>query len=189
MDFPLSSAVFLILSCWLWNAECRKYNSVLTVPNGGKWGTWGDMAFCSEGYANGFSLKVQPPQGLEDDSSLNGIRIHCTNGEVAESACGPSGTWTEVKKCPSGSLTSFSLRVEAPQGIIRDDTAANNIKFTCEEEIVLTGSSNSWGNFGSWSSLCDPGAICGIQTKVEPNVAKIFYDNTGLNDAKFFCCD
>ncbi|KAK9402454.1 hypothetical protein NXF25_010810 [Crotalus adamanteus] len=60
MDPYFSSAVFMILSCWLWNAECRDYNLVLRVPKGGQWGEWGKMAMYSKGHASGFSLK--PPE-------------------------------------------------------------------------------------------------------------------------------
>lgn len=37
----------------------RNYNSLLTVPNGMEWGSWGFKDMCSSGmYAAGFSLKV-----------------------------------------------------------------------------------------------------------------------------------
>ncbi|KAM3837614.1 vitelline membrane outer layer protein 1-like [Vipera latastei] len=189
MDPYFSSAVFLILSSWLWNAECRDYNLVLRVPNGGQWGEWGKMAICSKGHANGFSLKVQPPQGgVIDDTSLNGIRLYCTEGEVIQSATGTFGVWGDVEKCSDGNLMSFALQVEAPQGP-GDDTAANNIKFTCQNRQVLKGSSNNWGTYGPWSDSCKVGAICGIQTKIEPLSTLPVFDNTGLNDVQFVCCD
>ncbi|XP_039177622.1 vitelline membrane outer layer protein 1-like [Crotalus tigris] len=196
MDPYFSSAVFLILSCWLWNAECRDYNLVLRVPNGGQWGEWGKMAMCSKGHASGFSLKfivlwqqkIEESSATSSDTSLNGIRLYCTGVEVIQSATGMFGVWGDVEKCSEGNLMSFALQVEAPQGP-SDDTAANNIKFTCQSKQVLKGSSNNWGTYGPWSDFCKVGAICGIQTKIEPWSTLPVSDNTGLNDVQFVCCD
>ncbi|XP_032076131.1 vitelline membrane outer layer protein 1-like [Thamnophis elegans] len=189
MDPRFTSAVLLILSCWLWNAECREPNKILTVKNGERFGEWGKMAMCPEGYANGFSLKVQPSQGInKDDTGLNGIRLHCAHGEIIESLTGEDGEWGEAVKCSNGNLMSFMLKVEEYQGLF-DDTAVNNIKFTCQDQEVLRGSSKAkWGTYGEWSAPCDVGAICGVKTKVEMRTEKKT-DYTGLNDARFACCD
>ncbi|XP_077783165.1 vitelline membrane outer layer protein 1-like [Podarcis muralis] len=187
MDLSTSAVVFLFLTYHLCEAGDRKYNSVLMVSNGGQWGEWGKVEFCPKGYAYGFSLKTTPySQGLVvDDTSLNGIRLHCSGGGVVQSTVGPFGMWLERKKCPKGYLVAFILNVEAPQGPA-DDTAANNIHFTCGDGTVLEGQSTEFGTYGDWSKRCPTGAICGIQTKVE-GITSV--DITGLNDVKFFCCD
>ncbi|XP_060622934.2 vitelline membrane outer layer protein 1-like [Anolis sagrei] len=185
MVFSISSLLFLILPYCLWNAEARRYNSVISVKNGGSWGKWGKPQFCSKGYARGFSVKVEADQGLWDDTGLNGIRLYCSNREVIQSTTGPKGKWTKVKICPKGNLVSFSLRVESNQKE-GDDTAANNIQFTCQDGSVIARHVTKRGHFGHWSHRCRSASICGIQTKVEAPQMK--GDDTALNDVKFFCC-
>uniref|UniRef100_A0A803SVR3 Vitelline membrane outer layer 1 homolog n=1 Tax=Anolis carolinensis TaxID=28377 RepID=A0A803SVR3_ANOCA len=177
--------VFLILSFCLCNTDARKYNSVISVSNGGFWGEWEKPQFCSKGYAKGFSIKVEGNQGKGDDTGLNGIRLHCTNGEVIQSKSGLQGKWSKIKYCPKGNLVSFSLRVEGNQGK-GDDTAANNVQFMCRDGSVIAKHQTNRGRFGHWSRRCHSASICGIQTRVEAPQKQV--DDTALNDVKFFCC-
>ncbi|XP_067322401.1 vitelline membrane outer layer protein 1-like [Anolis sagrei] len=188
MDLSVNIVICLVFCC-VWDAESRVSNAVLTVPNGGAQGDWGETQFCTTGYATGFAIKVHAPQGMfKDDTSLNGVRLYCKSGEIIESTVGANGEWSKSKNCPKDHLNSFSLNVESSQGML-DDSGANNIQFRCQNGDVMKGESKEWGHFGPWSKDCEPGAICGIQTKVDLGKTGIFSDDTGLNDVKFYCCD
>ncbi|XP_040202845.1 vitelline membrane outer layer protein 1-like [Rana temporaria] len=167
------------------------HNQEISVNNGGPWGVWGDLENCPPGtVATGFALKNEGPQGNGDDTGLNAIKLFCTKpceriiqGEKM-SLAGSWGSWTDIQWCPSGVLIRFALQVEGSQGN-GDDTAANNIKFQCCDNSILTGNGGRWGTFGDWSDKCQSG-ICGIKTSVEPSQGK--GDDTALNGVVFRCC-
>ncbi|XP_060746794.1 vitelline membrane outer layer protein 1-like [Tachysurus vachellii] len=175
----------------------RTYSGKIEVSNGMGWGSWGYRDMCPYGtYATGFSLKVEASQGDGDDTALNGIALRCTKpmGSTRDpqgystvlSDAGSWGTWTQNIWCSKGVLQSFQLRVESSQGR-GDDTAANNIRFTCTGGEMLTGSGMDWGQWGGWSQKCVGTGICGIQTKIESPQGS--GDDTSLNDVIFFCCE
>ncbi|XP_077200283.1 vitelline membrane outer layer protein 1-like [Paroedura picta] len=152
MPFTIVSAFSLPLLWYLWGVEARLYNAVLTVPNGGGYGTWGSREFCRKGYANSFALKVQKYLGpIGDDTSLNTIRLFCSDGSSITSYDGPYGEWSNKRNCKSGFLNSFALRVTPPQGL-SDDTAADNIMFTCTDGTEVEGNGHDWGSYGEWRS-------------------------------------
>lgn len=172
----------------------RHFVSLLTVRNGMDWGSWAQREFCPSGtYAAGFSLMVEDLHIFSDNTALNGIRLHCTSlfkgsehDSVIQSNVGSWGQWTKIKWCPSGFLKAFQLRVESPQGI-KDDTAANNIRFNCTGGDVLLGDGTDRGEWGEWSPSCQGRGMCGIMTRIEEPLR--FGDDTALNDARMFCCD
>ncbi|XP_060145989.1 vitelline membrane outer layer protein 1 homolog isoform X2 [Globicephala melas] len=123
------------------------YTLVIEVTNGGPWGDWAWPEMCPDRFfASGFSLKVEPPQGITgDDTALNGIRLHCARGNaelnthVVESQSGSTelqgpglswgdfGNWSEP--CPKG-VCGLQTKIERPGGL-RDDTAVNDARFFC----------------------------------------------------------
>ncbi|XP_016380016.1 vitelline membrane outer layer protein 1-like isoform X2 [Sinocyclocheilus rhinocerous] len=174
----------------------RSYRSELTVPNGGRWGSWGPREMCPTGtYAVGFSLKVEY-RTLGDDTALNGIRLFCIDASKVsnsirdyasvQSSVGRWGVWTVIKWCRPGLLTAFKLKVERPQGD-GDDTAANNVLVQCSHGPSLVGEGTSWGEWDYWSNTCEGKGICGIQTRVEESQGG--GDDTALNDVRMYCCD
>ncbi|XP_072255400.1 vitelline membrane outer layer protein 1 homolog isoform X2 [Pyxicephalus adspersus] len=167
------------------------YADIITVNNGGSRGDWGFMDYCPDRtLATGFILKVQKRRGwLLDDTALNAIGLFCTKNNSQNvikqitSTVGDFGSWRSSFFCQSGFLKRFSLRVDQRRG---DNTAANNIMFTCSNSNILKGNGMNWGYYGIWSEDCNRG-ICGIKTRVEGNRGKLV-DDTALNDVQFLCC-
>ncbi|NWV43147.1 VMO1 protein, partial [Grantiella picta] len=97
------------------------------------------------------------------------------------------GDWIPAVTCPPGErLESFRLQAEAPRGTW-DDTAANDLQVTCSGGDVLDGGGNDRGSWGEWSSSCPMSCgVCGLQTRVDPSYDA--YDDSGLNDVRFYCC-
>ncbi|XP_026562566.1 vitelline membrane outer layer protein 1-like [Pseudonaja textilis] len=187
MELTINIWVFLILLYWPWDSETRKYEAILKVPNGGRWGIWGKIIFCPNGHVNGFALKMQPSHTTwaDDTGGLNGVRLRCTDGTIIETKSGRWGNWTEFQECPTGNFVSFALNMVEDKGL-HDDMAAKNIQFRCKEGSVLTGLSHYVQNFGPWSKHCRVGSICGIQGKTEEVQGQ--GDDATLRDMKFFCC-
>lgn len=152
-------------------------NINITSPPVTDWGLWGRFEKCRSGtYAQGFQLKTEPNQYLNDDTALNAIRLYCgdpfrPDTQVVSSTEGDFGSWGTIYTCYPGVLTGFRLRVESYRGE-GDDTATNNVRFYCSDLSDPNDYIEGDGMFyGDWSDTrnCYAGqAICGIQTQVEP---------------------
>lgn len=144
-------------------------------------------------------MRVEPPQGYDDDTGLNAVALYCKDKSGKETATiiphgGHWGDWYPRKYCPPGEfMTQFVLKVEPPQegGGSNDDTAANSVAFICSggQRIEAAGG-GEWGNWGAWQGGNFSGsAICGVRAKVEsPQGDGLPPDDTGLNNLGFTWC-
>ncbi|CAG2225348.1 Vitelline membrane outer layer protein 1 homolog [Mytilus edulis] len=178
------------------------YNKILSVTNGGYFGNWANEEFCRKGhYAVGYRMKIEGPH--TDRSELNVIEIICGSrgsdrcGDTASSGQQVWGNWTGEALCPAKTfLTSFSLQVEK-YNATKDSTGANYVRFRCRSfkdnlfdfDLSFPPGYGKYGAYGEWSDACPVNsAICGLKTKIQAAQGAGF-DDTALNDVKFFCCE
>ncbi|XP_045182508.2 vitelline membrane outer layer protein 1-like [Mercenaria mercenaria] len=167
------------------------------------WGTWGRPQFCAQGsFAIGYEMKIQRMQLEGDDTALNAVKLVCQSleghhfGGTATSTVGLFGNWGGEITCKDG----FFLKMFALQAAVHqqngDDTAANYVKFKCQDfasketsyELAKPPGHGFWGTMGSWSKSCPANsAICGIRTKVDDDHHG--NDKISLTDVEFYCCD
>jgi len=162
----------------------------------GDWGTWGSMQLCRN---NGFavSFRTQVEHKRRDDTGLNSVCLLCSGGDVVCSKKYYSklntGTWHFARRECWNGLDAFQIKYESKQGMLADDTAANDIRFRCRSDYPRgdwrkAGDSYEEGyGYGEWKAVekCSKDCvICGIQTQVEDRIS----DKTGLNGVKFQCC-
>ncbi|XP_066475685.1 vitelline membrane outer layer protein 1 homolog [Tiliqua scincoides] len=143
MDLSIHTMLFLIFSICLWYGQTRPTYRIIALD-----GTHGKLLW-------------------QDDSSLNGIRLYCSDGTQIESRVGP-------------------VAKPQPLWIFGDDTGATNIKFKCGDDTELEGRGHTWGKYGHWSSSCFPASICGLRTRIDST--RPWLDISGLNDVLFYCC-
>ena len=153
-------------------------------------GDWGEVALCSpSNYVVGMRLKIQNKQGFwKDDTSLNGIRLICSDGAELVSAEGSKGAWNKPTMTRQGDLiTGVALRSDEDSA--SDNAATSGVRFWAGGHFRRTREYNAgYVEFGEWqeSKHC-PGntVIVGFATQVEEY--KTFNDNTGLNGVIFVC--
>lgn len=127
--------------------------------------------------------------------SLPAVQTTCSNRRGTTTATdvkphdGWRGSWSTYATCPAGyHITALRLQVQAPQGVWRDDTAANTLQARCSDgrSTVLThDNSNDIGEWSEWVTCPSGSAICAIKIKVEQQGAA---DDTALNDIEAGCC-
>ena len=150
---------------------------------------WGSEQFCPNGgHAVDFSLKIEPNQNCADDTGLNAICLHCSEG--AETICSSEGRWGlwhhDLGKCQGG-FTAANILFE-PDQKTGDDTAANDLKLKCRDDGEWKFGKNL-GGWGEWRSVGDcpeKSVICGLQTRIQKDQKRD--DDTALNGVTFLCC-
>ncbi|CAH2272572.1 Hypothetical predicted protein [Pelobates cultripes] len=108
----------------------KSYSAITITSLQGRWGTWTDYSYCSNGYLISFSLNVEPPQGNGDDTAVNNIKFRCSDGSVKEGVGLPWGTYGEWSSSCNYGICGILTKVEEVQGR-GDDTALNDIQMSC----------------------------------------------------------
>lgn len=93
-----------------------------------RWGTWTSFQDCPGGYLISFSLRIEEPQGGDDDTAANNIQFRRSDATVPVGdglSWGRFGPWSEICK-----ICGLQFKIEPHQGL-QDDTALNNVKFSC----------------------------------------------------------
>lgn len=166
-------------------------------PFGGPFGDWA-VGFdqCPAGtLAYGFMDKVEPDQGGDDDSGLNGIKLWCVrlpntqSNAYVTSAVQRWGAFSEPLDCGDqrSYIVGARLRIEPDLGSGKDDTGAVDVEFQCSNGRVLTNGGLDWGAWSDWRYCEVNTAICGLRTRVERDLGD-GKDDTALNDVVFRCC-
>ncbi|KAI9549844.1 hypothetical protein GHT06_010852 [Daphnia sinensis] len=169
---------------------------VITVTNGEKDGRWGRLETCPTGSrATGYQTQNKFEALFEDvdETGMNMLIIFCDDllKTKISSPAGFLGDWQPIRECPAGSyMKSFRMRVspagQTTETNTTDNTAINNIRFTCSNGRELRGEGNTGGTWGNYSAECVDG-ICGMETRFRPD-GGLLVDNTALNDVRFTCC-
>lgn len=168
-------------------------------PGESKWGTWRTQVTCPPGsWATGFLQRVEPQQKGKDDTALNSVKLVCAGPDpkgvvkpfgTISSHDGLWGNWSAPKTCGAGHyLTQARIRLEAPQGGKKDDTAANDTSFKCDDNSELSaGNGTPWGTWTSFAACPEHSAICGIAVKLEDHLLGDG-DDTAMNGMRLRCC-
>ena len=164
----------------------KPVNKYMTPPVLTNHGDWGDVALCfPSAYVVGMRLKIQNKQGFwKDDTSLNGIRLICSDGKELVSAEGSKGAWNKPTMTKNDyAIDEVALRSDEDSA--SDNAATSGVRFW---DIRNKRYDAGYVEFGEWqnSKQC-PGStvIIGFQTQVEEY--KTFNDKTGLNGVRFVC--
>jgi len=200
----LGKVLLLVASVCLTHVLAQDDLFYIESPKITNWGVWGNTSLCPEReYVYAFRLKVQQDQGfLLDDTALNGIELECISPQVRAQAVkngeqpraaqirsleGGFGNWGTIFECTFPHFViGFELRSE---GIGVDNTAANNFRAICSNDVVVTGSGMGWGDWTGQLRCPTNHAICGLRTQVEARIpTPPPADNTSLNNVDLVCC-
>ncbi|XP_072729992.1 vitelline membrane outer layer protein 1 homolog [Ciconia boyciana] len=115
---------------------------------------------------------------------------------VTVSNGGPWGVWAWPETYPKGSCASgISFKVEAPQGVMEDNTVLNGIRLYCSRGKDPSGSytaesqSSRWGCWSEvrWCPL--RGRLVGFALRVQEPQRGLLSDEVAATSTRFACCD
>ncbi|KAG8430994.1 hypothetical protein GDO86_019590 [Hymenochirus boettgeri] len=117
------------LHCFPYNSTNDKYTVTSLM---GPHGNWSPSYSCTRGFLTSFSLRVEPPQGLGDDTAANNIKFRCSDKCEREGngrTWGSYGPWSQ--SCQYG-ICGIQTKVEMESGFWGGDTTAlNDVQFHC----------------------------------------------------------
>ncbi|KAG2486767.1 hypothetical protein HYH03_014566 [Edaphochlamys debaryana] len=107
-------------------------------------------------------VRVEVQQQAGDDTALNGISLACSSSAEVLVETGNWGDWTAMLRCPGSSYAvGANLRLEAPQGDLLDDSAANSVQLKCSDNTELTPHPGWWQGW----QICPTGQyLCAMQS-------------------------
>ncbi len=166
------------------------------VPDlGVRWGNWGTLKpwkMCPAGtYATGYAIEVESSVGNNDDTAMNGLKLHCNNWEGSKASTvtvhdGLYGKFYSPAFCDHGAINGFNIKVESAGH--EDCTAANDLAAVCASSQKIQAPGGMWyGDPQKNYTTCPGGtAVCGARVLYEDSQGG--GDDTGLNNVTFACC-
>ena len=164
------------------------------------------MDYCDTAtYVHGFIQRVDNSHDFTDATSVNAVKLYCSHPiseEMSEatptSTVSEYGEWEANTMCQRNYyIVQFQMFAQPSGHYSNDDSATNNIRARCRgpglsgtDMHIIEGIGFSHGGvWGDWSVTCGAGtAVCGIQTKVEPDQGFVG-DDSALGDLKLQCCE
>ena len=156
------------------------------ADDAGYWGTWRAWAKCPAGhFVIGFQQRNEENQGSADDSTLNAVRMLCSDQSTISSYDGVWGSWSQLVQCGSGSsFDAYRIRIEGDQGS-SDDTAAGAVEMYCGNEMV-SATGMAWGDWRPKRECGQGYKICGFRIRFEG--VEGISDQTAMNGIEVQCC-
>lgn len=84
-----------------------------------------------------FQLRVSPNGNTTDNTAANNIRFLCANGEEISSVGNTEGYWGDYSEACTEGICGMETRVKESGGFTVDNTALNDVRFTCCEQVGL----------------------------------------------------
>lgn len=86
-----------------------------------------------------FQLRVSQIGNTTDNTAVNNIRFKCSNDREINGIGNTGGFWGEYSaECVDG-ICGLETRVRADGGLLVDNTALNDVRFTCCTPADLVG--------------------------------------------------